>query len=109
PFPDRYLGDPAASAELRETVELAFVAALQHLPPLQRATLVLREVLDFSAAETATVLATSVPAVNSALQRARRTVDEKLPGPSQQTALAELGDAQVEQLVRRYVAAMEAG
>src|SRR5690242_16130114 len=113
PFPDCHLvderSDPAATAELRESVELAFVAALQHLPPLQRAALVLREVLDFSAAETATALSTSVPAVNSALQRARRTVEEKRPEPSQRTARGELGDERVEELVRRYMAAMADG
>src|SRR3954452_13601610 len=113
PFPDETLGiedgyaSPDARYEQRESVELAFVAALQLLPANQRAVLILREVLGFSAQETADALETSVASVNSALQRARKTVEERTPEQSQQATLRELGDERVREIVERYLEAWE--
>jgi len=113
PYPDETLGvedglaAPEARYEQRESVELAFVAALQHLPPNQRAVLILREVLGFSAKEAAEMLDTSTASVNSALQRARATVEERLPDQSQQATLRALGDEKLRELVDRYVDAWE--
>jgi RNA polymerase sigma-70 factor (ECF subfamily) len=113
PYPDERLaladtfGAPDARYDHRESVELAFVAALQHLPPNQRAVLIMREVLGFSAKESADALDTTVASVNSALQRARKTIDERLPDRSQQATLRALGDDQVRALVARYVDAWE--
>ena len=98
---------PEASYEERESVELAFIAALQHLPPRQRAVLIMREVLGFSAREVAQALETTASSVNSALQRARKTVEDELPDRSQQQTLRTLGDEQAAQVVRDYVAAWE--
>jgi RNA polymerase sigma-70 factor (TIGR02960 family) len=78
--------DPDTAYERAESISLAYVAALQHLPPNQRAVLILREVLDFSAAEVAEVLDTSVASVNSALQRARATVASRVPARDDVTA-----------------------
>jgi RNA polymerase sigma-70 factor, ECF subfamily len=111
PFPDGELGPsaPEARYEQREAIELAFVAALQHLPATQRAVLILRDVLAFSAREVAESLDTTVASVNSALQRARKAVDERLPDRSQQETLRELGDSRIRELVDAYVDAWASG
>jgi RNA polymerase sigma-70 factor (ECF subfamily) len=105
PYPD----DPDASYEQRENVELAFIAALQHLPANQRAVLILREVLGFSAKEVAEMLETTPASVHSAMQRARVSVDERLPERSQQETLRSLGDDEIRALVERYVDAWDRG
>jgi RNA polymerase sigma-70 factor (ECF subfamily) len=109
PIPDARVlpeaADPAELAQERETLRLAFVNALQHLPARQRSVLILREVLRWSAAETAELLDTSVASVNSALQRARAGLDAT--GVKLAETPAEL-DASQRELLDRYVAAFEA-
>jgi len=113
PYPDEAIGladrdaTPAARYELRESLELAFVVALQQLPARQRAVLILREVLGFSAKEVAEMLETTVASVKSALQRARRAVRERTPQESQQATLRALGDGTVRELAQRYMDAFE--
>jgi RNA polymerase sigma-70 factor (TIGR02960 family) len=113
PYPDDRLGlagmGPEARYVAREGVELAFVAALQHLSAGQRAVLVLREVLGFSAREVADLLETSVASVNSALQRARKVVEQRVPGTSQQATLRSLEDGEIRKLADRYARAWETG
>ena len=107
PMPDSRLLDSQDPGEVvveRESVRLAFVAALQHLAPRQRAVLVLRDVLAFTAQETAEILDTTVPAVNSALQRARASLDANRPDPFDRY---DPEDAGQRDLLRRYVAAFE--
>jgi RNA polymerase sigma-70 factor (ECF subfamily) len=113
PYPDSAVAEgfaaPEARYEQRESVELAFVAALQHLSARQRAVLILREVLGFSGAEVAEMLQTTPKAVYSALQRAHKTVDQQLPMRTQQATLRSLGDAEVREIVEKYVDAWERG
>ncbi|MGC4949857.1 sigma-70 family RNA polymerase sigma factor [Streptomyces sp. DT224] len=108
PMPDGRIipttDDPAEAAVARESVRLAFVAALQHLPPKQRAVLILREVLAWKAAEVAELLGTSVASVNSALQRARATLTDHAPGAAD---AADPLDEKQTALLERYVAAFE--
>ena len=111
PYPDALVDDgrsaPQARYEQRESVELAFVAALQHLPGNQRAALVLFEVLGYSAREIADALETSTASVNSALQRARKIIETQVPQQSQQQTLRALGDAKLTELVGQYADALE--
>jgi RNA polymerase sigma-70 factor (ECF subfamily) len=115
PYPDAELGladvfaAPEARYEAREAVELAFIAALQHLPARQRAVLILREVLGFSGAEVAAALDTTPASVYSLLQRAHATLDERLPDRSQQATLRLLGDEELSGVVNRFVDAWSRG
>jgi RNA polymerase sigma-70 factor (ECF subfamily) len=108
PVPDSLVvsaeGDPAEVAQTRETIRLAFVAALQHLPPRQRAVLLLREVLRWQATEVAELLDTSVASVNSALQRARATLEQSDLSATETEPTVEDADAE---LLARYVQAFE--
>jgi RNA polymerase sigma-70 factor, ECF subfamily len=115
PYPDEVIGSaegaagPDARYEQREALELAFIAALQHLSANQRAVLILREVLGFTAREVSDALDTTVASVNSALGRARKAVDERLPERSQQETLRALGDERMRELVEAYVDAWQRG
>lgn len=108
PLPDHGddSSDPSVIVGSRESVRLAFVAALQHLPPRQRAVLVLREVLQWKAAEVGEAIGASTAAVNSLLQRARAQLDAV--GPSEDDALAAPDSPEAKELLDRYIAAFEA-
>jgi RNA polymerase sigma-70 factor, ECF subfamily len=115
PYPDQRQGvqdgyaSPDARYERRESVELAFIVALQQLPATQRAVLILRDVLGFSAREVAETLETTVASANGALRRAREAVAQRLPAQSQQANLRALGDDGLRRLVERYIDAWERG
>jgi RNA polymerase sigma-70 factor (ECF subfamily) len=110
PYPDQLLDEtpgPDAVAVGRETISLAFLAAIQLLPPRQRAVLILRDVLSWSAAETAALLDTTVPAANSALQRARTTLRDRWPGGRLDWSPAGEPDPVQRELLQRYITAHE--
>ena len=115
PYPDQAEGpfegyaSPEARYEQREAIELAFVIVLQRISPRQRAVLILRDVLGFSARETAEALGTSRVSVNSALQRARQTIESELPVPSQLSTLRLLGDERLHEIAQRFMDAFECG
>lgn len=94
---------PGETTQLRQSVALAFIAALQHLPGTQRAVLLLREVLEYSAAETAHMLGTTTASVNSALQRAQKSVKDKMPERAQAVELQALESTGVDQLLRDLI------
>jgi RNA polymerase sigma-70 factor (ECF subfamily) len=115
PYPDRLLegiapsdDEPEAAVLGKETIELAFLAAIQHLPPRRRAVLILRDVLGWSAADTAEALGVSVNAVNSSLQRARATLRERLP-PRRIEWTPDDPTAADRAVLERYMAAHEHG
>jgi RNA polymerase sigma-70 factor (ECF subfamily) len=110
PYPDLLLDEgpePGDAVVARETIELAFLAAIQHLPPRQRAVLILRDALDWSADETAAVLEMSVAAANSALQRARATMKEQLPARRLEWATAADAEDAERSLLQTYMEAFE--
>jgi RNA polymerase sigma-70 factor (TIGR02960 family) len=116
PYPDALLGGladgapgPESRYEATEAISLAFVTALQLLPPRQRAVLVLRDVLGFSARETAGILDTSEESVSSALKRARATLARRFPSPGEREPAPLPGSAREQELVARLTRAYEAG
>ena len=112
PFPDEWLGDKSAiNPEARysdtESISLAFLTALQALPPRQRAVLILRDVLDFSATETADVLELTVSSVNSALHRARTTLSQRYPRGEMENSTMPATDERTQRLLDHFVQAWE--
>jgi RNA polymerase sigma-70 factor (ECF subfamily) len=114
PFPDSLFeptaprnAEPDAQVISRETIELAYLAAIQHLPPRQRATLLLRDALDWSAKEVASLLEMTVPSVNSALQRARATMRSRLPAGRLDWAPATAPSKQELAVLRQFMDAYE--
>jgi RNA polymerase sigma-70 factor, ECF subfamily len=113
PYPDAQLGveasmlGPDARYEQRESIELAFAAAFQHLPARQRAVLILRDVLGFSARETAETLEMTPVSVDSALQRAHKSIEQRVAAQTQQATLRALGDRELRQIVNRFADAWQ--